>query len=249
MSQGVIVGIGGGKNLFVICGEKPLYAVNNTIWLDTENYGNVTIDNIVPASPSNGDVWMEIDKISRVQIVTQYSKASSVLRIRDAKQYDGSAWKIIDAEIMINDTWVKLYQHVYLDGDPYIDVTGGWLRHQNGENDTIDKVLKITAANGYIGTENKVSIAGYNRLTVRNFSKRGTSATANRVLLCDTASIAASAVKATLGWNSSSEDEVSVVLDRSVLTDDAYYIFFTTAVQATVASPVTLGEIALEGTE
>lgn len=248
MSYGFIAGAGGTAPYKIIYGTRPTTAAKNTLWVNTQSTEHIWIDTGEPAETATGDIWVELGAVARTEISLTNGKTETRLGIHRVWIYADAGWQKAYAELMSGGSWTPVIIDLFDNGEECSDITGGWTtKNDKGFVDTDLGALKLTATGGYIGTARAISIAGFKRLTVRGFQSNGTS-NVSSILICSGDVPSTSAIKAQLDFNrNTTGEELSLDLDRTVLTDDEYYIFFKTNVALSGGKVETVKEIFLEG--
>lgn len=133
MGQALILRRGGGSSglpIDIVGGTTQPAGAENLIWLNTSTpIGQVTVDDTAPASPTAGDVYIEIDPASSAVVQLGNGSRIVMLPLGIAYQYQSDAWVSIDAYAYLSGSWVTFSTDIP-DGDTTTPVndTNTWLR-------------------------------------------------------------------------------------------------------------------------
>ena len=119
MNKGFIVGVGGGANLnYKVVGGTlaPVNPKENTIWVNISTpISSHVFSATQPENPEEGMVWFQTDVNAAEISFNVLKKNVFMLYPIVCKQYIGGAWKMIDANIYLEDSWVNLWNGIFYD--------------------------------------------------------------------------------------------------------------------------------------
>lgn len=176
---------GGGDplNFKVVGGAvQPSDPKENTIWVNTGTaVTGWTFSATAPGSPTAGMVWFAVGAESAAAFNALKKNGITVYPLA-AKQYINGAWVDRTAKAYQKGAWVAWWDGgLYVSGDTYSTITGGWGVTSNGVNANYPNTgsaptvtyggsyVRITQAaskSGLWHTKNKVSLAGRTKLSV-----------------------------------------------------------------------------------
>lgn len=130
-----------------------------------------------PADPVDGMLWIQTGTASAVAFNAVKKNGIEVYPI-SAKQGTGTSWVDVTCKSYQNGEWADWWNgELYIDGDQFEAVTGGWWNnpnlywnssYKNGGQDLVyDKFLTVPAANGRstcATTRNKIDMSSFDEL-------------------------------------------------------------------------------------
>lgn len=173
-------------------------AAENTIGIVTTNkMTSWVVDSTVPATPSEGMVWISTGKASRI-IINILKKNVIYIYPQVVKQYVSGAWVILDSFCHQNKTWTSLwFGQLYTPGNEWTEVTGGWTsvgkKSYSGSGAkakaptitrTVSAITAEVSGAGVFYPVNKIDLTDFDTLTFRGEFTRGGSAGRNLMAAC-----------------------------------------------------------------
>lgn len=142
----------------------------------------VYVTNEEPASPVNGDLWVQTGAISAAPIQAGFITVYPTV----VKQYQSGEWKSVTCYVYHNGEWIPLEVWLFQTGNAFGEITGGWKTYgaqshtsaNDVENMVEGKNLVITIGVTYgtkdegkqfsiaIGTVDKIAVGKYKRMYV-----------------------------------------------------------------------------------
>lgn len=169
MAECFLVQRGGAPlNFKVVCNPQPSTAKENTIWVDTDKINNYYFSAEQPENMAEYDVWFLIGTSSTVAFSATKKNPIMVYPV-SAKQYVSGAWVNKTAKTYQNGKWCDWFTYLFLDGEQYKSVTGGWIGSDEGYSIGGNKIsLSGTYAEwmGFAYTDDPIDITNFNTLTI-----------------------------------------------------------------------------------
>lgn len=243
MGKGFKHGGGGGSELnFRVLGglEPPVSPKANDIWLDTDTTISSWAFSATEPQGEEGMVWLTVGSESSVAFNALKKNGLMVYPV-SASQYVGGAWANKAAQSWQGGKWVSWWVPgtLFENGIDDTAVTGGWdsFAYSAGSGFDGKKVDVSMSSDGifasfpsarykstFIGTKNRVDVAGYTKLSVVfSEARRSTSNGAIKVCLYSDAGYTVAAETAVL--STSGETILEPEIDVSNLSG-SYYIGF-----------------------
>lgn len=186
-------GSGAGLNFKVVGGTaEPVLPSENMIWINTDvEITNWYFSTEEPDVVEEGIIWIKIYKYSTVEF-NALKENGVYLRPLCAKQCISGAWVDKSAKIYQNGEWVDWWNgELYLTGNEFTDITGGWYGMDAGlstSNVNITKIesglkLHLTANNRKIGimaTRKPIDLTDYNTITFTGYIFKSTASTSGK---------------------------------------------------------------------
>lgn len=159
-------GGGGGLNFRVVGGTtQPTNPKENDIWINTDaDITGWSFRATEPANPVEGMVWIKTGNKSAVEFNALKKNGLHVYPL-SAKQHVSGAWVDVTAQSYQDGAWVQWISYLFLDGEQFTDVTGGYTTF--GDTTIADSIVVPYAGSGAgFTTENPIDMAGFNTLVL-----------------------------------------------------------------------------------
>lgn len=173
MAKGFKHGAGGGTPLnFKVVGgtTEPASPKENTIWVNTSTAITSWIFSASePENPTEGMAWFTTGASSPTAFNALKKNGIQVYPL-SVKQYVSGAWVDLEGKSYQNGEWVDWCTYLFMGGNQYTQLTGGWKIDRNGGinvtiGQTIDfEIIMASARDAAVFTNNKVDLTNFKTL-------------------------------------------------------------------------------------
>jgi hypothetical protein len=118
-----------------------------------------------------GDVWIKTGRPCAVSIDVLAKKNGLFVYGQGAYQYSGSAWTQTTAKCYSGSAWVDLWLYLYLSGDEFTALTGGWNASGSGSVTKSSDYMYVSAGgsnnqNETLTTANLICVTDINTVSI-----------------------------------------------------------------------------------